>query len=214
MVIEIRGEEIVLDKDRALYIASMNMLVISDLHLGKSAHFRRAGLSVPAIIGQNDLQRLELLVKKYQPETLLITGDMFHHDYNHEIEEFATWRNSYPQLKIILVRGNHDRLLYSKSSNLGIEVYDTHFNAGPFCFVHQQKDVACTDKYVISGHIHPGVQLTGRAKQRLRFPCFFFGPTYALLPAFSTFTGLYIIYPQKEDKIYALTLDKVIHITF
>ncbi|RRN78134.1 ligase-associated DNA damage response endonuclease PdeM [Pseudoxanthomonas sp. SGD-10] len=213
MVTEINGEKIVLDKKRAMYVPSLETLIISDLHLGKSAHFRREGLPVPAVIGQSDLQRLGILIEKYQPHTLIITGDMFHHSYNHEVEDFIAWRKGYPDLKIILVKGNHDRILARAANNLEIEIYDTYYNSGPFCFVHQQKDVACTDKYVISGHIHPGIQLSGRAKQRLRFPCFYFGTAYALLPAFSTFTGLYIIYPQKEDKIYAITPERVFNVT-
>lgn len=105
MTIISQGEELILDKERALFLPKHQLLAISDLHLGKSAHFRQAGLQVPATIAQTDLQRLNLLIKHYHPKTLLINGDMFHHGLNTDIDEFAEWRKQYQQLDFLLVKG-------------------------------------------------------------------------------------------------------------
>jgi metallophosphoesterase superfamily enzyme len=102
MNITSQGEEIVLDKERALYLPKHQLLAISDLHLGKSAHFRQAGVQVPSTIGQSDLQRLSLLIEKYRPETLLINGDMFHHGLNTDIDDFSVWRKQYQSLNFLL----------------------------------------------------------------------------------------------------------------
>ena len=82
MTITIRDEELILDKERAIYLPQQQLLAISDLHLGKAAHFRKSGLQVPSTLAQGDLKRLSTLIEKYQPLTLLINGDMFHHDLN------------------------------------------------------------------------------------------------------------------------------------
>jgi metallophosphoesterase superfamily enzyme len=66
--------------------------------------------------------------------------------------------------------------------------------------------------FTFSGHIHPGVVMNGIGKQSLRFPCFYFTKNYAVLPAFSHFTGLYKINPKKNDKVFALIENAVVKI--
>ena len=67
MTITSHGEELILDKERAIYLPKHRLLAISDLHLGKSAHFRQAGVPVPATVAQNDLVRLSGILEKYKP---------------------------------------------------------------------------------------------------------------------------------------------------
>ncbi|WP_431295097.1 ligase-associated DNA damage response endonuclease PdeM [Pedobacter sp. P26] len=212
MTIISQGEELILDKERALFLPKHQLLAISDLHLGKSAHFRQAGLQVPATIAQTDLQRLNLLIKHYHPKTLLINGDMFHHGLNTDIDEFAEWRKQYQQLDFLLVKGNHDRLSHANYAAMGINIHEPSFCLGPFCFIHDAPNCAEEELYPISGHIHPGVTIVGKAKQRLKFPCFYFGTDYAVLPAFSLFTGLYNIYPKTSDRIFAITPKSVVEV--
>ncbi len=136
MTITSHGEELILDKERALYLPQHQLLAISDLHLGKSAHFRQAGVQVPSTIAQNDLQRLGLLIEKYKPTTLLINGDMFHHGLNADIDEFSAWRKQYQELNFLLVKGNHDRLTNTDYASMNIDIHEPNFCLGPFCFIH------------------------------------------------------------------------------
>ncbi|SDC05950.1 ligase-associated DNA damage response endonuclease PdeM [Pedobacter soli] len=212
MTITSHGEELILDKERALYLPQHQLLAISDLHLGKSAHFRQAGVQVPATIGQSDMQRLSGLIEKYRPKTLLITGDMFHHGLNTDIDDFSDWRNAYADLKLLLVKGNHDKLSHADYASMQIEIHDPSFCLGPFCFIHDAPKNDADELYPISGHIHPGVTIVGKAKQRLKFPCFYFGNSYAVLPAFSLFTGLYNVYPKNNERIFAVTPKAVVEV--
>ncbi|HTN20188.1 MAG TPA: ligase-associated DNA damage response endonuclease PdeM [Pelobium sp.] len=212
MTITSHGEELILDKERAIYLPNYRLLAISDLHLGKSAHFRQAGVPVPASVAQNDLVRLSGVLEKYKPTTLLINGDMFHHGLNADIDEFAQWRKNYQELQFLLVKGNHDRLAKADYAAMNINIHEPSFCLGPFCFIHDAPKCTEEELYPISGHIHPGVNMVGKAKQRLRFPCFYFGKTYAVMPAFSVFTGLYNIRPKAGEKIFAVTRDMVIEI--
>lgn len=212
MTINVKGEELVLDKERAVYLPKHGLLVISDLHLGKSAHFRQAGLNVPATIAQNDLQRLDVLLSTYNPETLLINGDMFHHGLNADIDAFKAWRTERKNIKFLLVKGNHDLLDTAEYDNMNIDIEESSFCLGPFCFIHDAPKCTKEELYPISGHIHPGVTVFGKAKQRLKFPCFYFGNDYAILPAFSCFTGLYKIKPKKNERIFAITPNAVVEV--
>lgn len=209
MTIDCKGESLELNKDKAIYWASQQMLIISDLHMGKGAHFRKAGIQVPNTITDTDLDKLALLILKYAPSVLLVTGDMFHHKMNSEVETFKIWRLSFPDLKIILVKGNHDLLKASDYEGLSLEIYHKEYLCAPFRFVHDQLEI--TDEYYnISGHIHPGITIYGKARQRLRFPCFYFGSTCAILPAFSVFTGLSKIKAAEDGQFYAITPESVV----
>jgi len=212
MTITSQGEELILDKERALYLPKHQLLAISDLHLGKSAHFRQAGLQVPATIGLSDLQRLSLLIEKYDPKVLLINGDMFHHGLNTDIEIFERWRMQYHHIKFLLVKGNHDKLTVADYEAMHIEIHEPSFCLGPFCFIHDAPQNTKEELYPISGHVHPGVSIVGKAKQRLKFPCFYFGKKHAILPAFSLFTGLYNVYPKADERIFAVTPKNVVEV--
>ena len=58
--------------------------------------------------------------------------------------------------------------------------------------------------YIFSGHIHPAISMRGMANQSLHFPCFYFGAQYAVLPAFSRFSGTHTIKPKRGESVYAL----------
>lgn len=212
MKITIRGEELILDKERAIYFPEQKILAISDLHLGKAAHFRKAGLQIPSTLAQSDLQRLANLLDHYQPSTLLINGDMFHHEINTDIAVFEEWKAAYKNIKFALVKGNHDHLHNAEYEQLGIEIHEPSFCTSNFCFIHDA--VKCKEKelYPISGHVHPGISIVGKAKQRLKFPCFYFGNNYAVMPAFSAFTGLYLIKPNPMEQVFAITPNNVVKV--
>lgn len=209
MTIICKEEELILSKERSIYWAAQKMLIISDLHIGKSAHFRKHGIQVPSGVGEGDLQRLARLIDLYDPQTLLITGDMFHHKSNSEVAVFSEWRKEFSQLRFQLIKGNHDQLRPVEYASLNIELIQKELICAPFRFIHEKPESTDTT-YTISGHIHPGVTLYGKARQRLNFPCFYFGENNAILPAFSAFTGLSRIQPQKNDRFYAITPSGVV----
>ena len=93
-----------------MYWQEERALILSDLHIGKGGHFRKAGIPVPGQLQTDDLERLGSLVEAFSPEKLIVVGDMFHSRANGELEVFAKWRSKFPALGVILVRGNHDIL--------------------------------------------------------------------------------------------------------
>lgn len=209
MIIDCSGQQLTLSKERAIFWAEKKMLIISDLHIGKSAHFRRSGIQVPNTVGLTDLQRLNALMKEFAPDTLLITGDMFHNNINSDADAFREWRSNYTDLKVVLVKGNHDALKNEDYQALDIEFHPRELLCAPFRFIHDQPEEA-DGFYNISGHIHPGIILYGKARQQLKFPCFYFGRHCAILPAFSVFTGLKIMKGEEGDRFYAITPAKVV----
>ncbi len=194
-----------LSHERCIFWEDQQALILSDLHLGKSGHFRKAGIAVPQTVFMEDMQRLVAQIQFFKPRLLIIVGDLFHSNANKEHDLFVKWRNDFPAIEIHLVMGNHDILKKKFYDDAGIINGNCELNIGGFSFTHDINDCQLpTGNYIFSGHIHPGIQLNGAGKQSLRFPCFYFGKEYAVLPAFGKFTGTYLVQPQKNDPVFAI----------
>jgi uncharacterized protein len=164
---------------------------------------------------KEDLQRLVSELQYFQPRQLLVVGDMFHSHENKELEWFKKWRFDFPDLSVRLVKGNHDILHEAWYKEAEVQIYAKELIAPPFAFLHDLQDASksVNHNYLFSGHIHPGVRLSGIGKQSLRFPCFYFTPQYCVLPAFSHFTGFALIEQKPGDAVFAIVNQSIVSIT-
>jgi len=200
----LRGQQLWLSPHRCLYWEEERSLILSDLHFGKTGHFRKAGIAVPQSVYREDLLRLLSLIQYFQPKQLLIVGDLFHSRENKELDLFLRWRDDFPDLGFRLVLGNHDILRADWYVKAGIVVNEGVLGMGGFAFVHDIEDAEESGPYYFSGHLHPGIRINGMGKQSLQFPCFYFGGEYAILPAFGRFTGTVSIDPGAESNVFAI----------
>lgn len=209
MDIEILEEQFVLYPQKAIFWRSQNALLLSDLHLGKINHFRRAGIPVPSKANDHNLEVLIDLVRLCNPARILCLGDLFHSHYNAEWEVFGEVVKYFSPITFELVLGNHDIMGTYQYSRKGIQIHDS-LRIGKFLLTHHPLESVPDGMYNIAGHLHPGVSLRGRGRQAMTLPCFFFGENQAFLPAFGKFTGLARIAPKKEDKVYVVAEEKVL----
>lgn len=199
------NQHFLLSPDRCIFWEEEKALILSDLHLGKTGHFRKSGINVPQAVFKEDMQRLFTLIQQFSPQQLIVIGDMFHSHSNKEHDFFLRWRNDFSSLPIQLIRGNHDILAGDWYNEAGITVIDEQHSIGNFIFTHDIADAEHTeDSYAFSGHIHPGISISGGSRQSLHFPCFYFSKTHAVLPAFSRFTGSASIRPKRGEKVVAI----------
>jgi uncharacterized protein len=208
--ISVAGERLVLHPHRALYWDRLRWLVVSDLHLGKAAHFRKAGAALPEGQDEATLARLDAVIANFRPERLLILGDLFHSSHNNSWAPFTAWALR-QNIALHLVPGNHDILADRRYAEAGITVRPERWTMGGFQFAHADEGDkgGCT----ISGHVHPGVVLAGRGRQSMRLPCFLINDHRVLLPAFGTSTGTFVIQPGRMDRVYACTDSLVLEVT-
>src|SRR3982751_3668784 len=96
--------------ERVLFWENENTVIVSDLHFGKTGHFRKSGIAVPQSVYKEDLQRLIVQLQFYKPQQLIVVGDLFHSVANKELEFFKKWRQDFSELHVELVKGNHDIL--------------------------------------------------------------------------------------------------------
>ncbi len=192
-----------LSAQRCAFWEDQKALILSDLHFGKTGHFRKAGIAVPQSVFKEDLQRLIALIDFFKPAQIIAVGDLFHSKANLELELFKRWRSDFPDLKFHLVKGNHDILKEDWYAEAGLTVWPLQLQIGNIGFNH---DICKTAPGTFSfcGHLHPGITLHGMGKQSLRFPCFYFAPDHCILPAFSRFTGLAAVDKNRAQSVYAI----------
>jgi DNA ligase-associated metallophosphoesterase len=220
----IQNQQLWLSPERLIFWENEKALIISDLHFGKTGHFRKSGIAVPQSVYKEDLQRLVSQIQYFQPSQLIIVGDFFHSQLNKELDLFKKWRADLPNLIIHLVKGNHDILHNDWYSQCDIRLVEERKIINEFCFIHDisvigrqtpvigQDYKQQTTNYFFSGHIHPGIRMNGAGKQSLCFPCFYFGKEYAVLPAFSRFTGVALIGPKKNENVFAIVGNKLVQL--
>ncbi|MEM9324219.1 MAG: ligase-associated DNA damage response endonuclease PdeM [Bacteroidota bacterium] len=205
----LKGEKIKLLPGKVLYWVERKLMIVSDVHLGKAGHFRKHGIAVPGNIHVHDQQQLSDLLLAHTVDDLVFLGDLFHSDANAEWHLFAEWARSIEGTRLTLVRGNHDILPLREYQACGLNTVE-RLTLGPFSLTHQEE---VDDQYYnISGHLHPAIKLRGAAKQGLKLPCFFFRPNHAYMPAFGNFTGLYTLRKRREDKVFAVTGNRVMRV--
>ncbi len=207
---QVCNQHLLISGDRYIYWEEKSALIMSDLHLGKSGHFRKNGIPVSGSVFREDIARLSESIRLFNPRMLILVGDLFHSSHNREHEEFIRWRNDFPVPAIELVKGNHDILSKKFYSSAGITVHPFQFTLDEFSFVHDRECSPEVQSYCFTGHIHPGVSLYGLARQRLNFPCFYFGKDHAVLPAFGRFTGTYPIKAKTGDHVFAIAEGQIL----
>lgn len=190
VALEIAGSELWLLAERAVYWPQRRALLVADIHFGKAAAFRRLGQPVPRGTTEGNLQRLDALLQRYPIEQLIFLGDFLHAPESHAaatLARLAHWRAEHGELRLTLIRGNHDRRAGDPPAELGIEIVSEPLLAGPFALQHEP--TPHPTHHVLAGHVHPAYRLRGRGRQSLRLPCFCIGERVSLLPAFGEFTG-------------------------
>jgi metallophosphoesterase superfamily enzyme len=135
----IQDQEFVFDCRRAIYWPKRKILLAADLHWGKTQYLRQHGIAITDKVFESDLIRLSKIMDDYETDTLLILGDLIHHEKSLSkgiIDKVAHFRDHNP-CELILVKGNHDR--YTKfPPSWGIveepDFYIDHFS----CYHHNR----------------------------------------------------------------------------
>lgn len=182
--LQLAGETVELLGERALYRPAHRALLIADLHLGKADVFRRAGIGLPAGGTAHDLERLDALLAHRDVQALWILGDLLHGPAPRAAwhRRWSAWREQHCALRVIAIRGNHDRAL--AGADLHIEAAGEQVEDGPFVLRHDP--LPHPTRHVLCGHLHPLAKLPGVSR---RWPVFWLRERVTILPAFSQFTA-------------------------
>lgn len=168
----------------ALWWAAHDLLVVSDLHLGKSDRIaRRTGTMVPPYETYDTLLRLETDIATTGARQVICLGDSF--------DDMASSANLDPKNRDWIltlqsgrdwtwIEGNHDPAPLSLGGH-----HRAEHTVDGLTFRHIADPQMQAE---ISGHYHPKLRLPVRGKLISR-PCFMFDARRLILPAYGTYTG-------------------------
>ncbi len=167
--------------DLSVFLPVPKILVIGDLHLGLEENLVSEGIFIPKLHFSELLERLNLLLKKTRPKTIIINGDLKHEFGRITNEE---WRNVLQLIdllskhsRLVLVKGNHDSILGPIAKKRNVEVKDFFaFNGFYICHGHEipNDENFKKAKTVIIGHEHPAITIDDSIR-RESFKCFLVG---------------------------------------
>jgi DNA ligase-associated metallophosphoesterase len=197
------GRALWLCPERAAFWPDERVLFVADFHLGKAHSFRRLGVPVPGGTSEANLDRLGRLVDRLDAAEVVFLGDLLHSAHARSgpgREAFASWRAARRSLALTLVRGNHDDHAGDPPLEWAIALVDEPAARGPWVLCHHPAPQP--GRAVLAGHLHPGAQLAGRARDRVRLPAFLWREDVLVLPAFGEFTGLHTIQRRPGDRCF------------
>ena len=183
------GERLEPRPSGALHWPARALLVVGDLHLGRSERLARQGAGLlPPYETTDTLNRLEEEIGALAPRLVICLGDSFDdleaaaalaEDVALRIERLAAGR------RWIWVAGNHDPG--------PVDLPGTHLAEaalGPLVFRHIAEPGAALgpSRGEVSAHFHPKARVSRRG-QRISRPCFLADDQRVILPAFGTYTG-------------------------
>ncbi len=168
----------------ALYWPSQKCLIVADLHFEKGSAYAARGVHLPPYDTSATLTRLEELVARLKPDSVIALGDSFH-DQGARARiapsDAARINNLTNACAWTWIAGNHDPLPEGFGGTIAEEV-----RRASLTFRHEPAPAPATGE--VAGHLHPCavVQVRGR---RLRRRCFASDGTRLILPAFGAYTG-------------------------
>lgn len=188
-----------LDSRLALWLAKERLLVIADLHWGYAASHRARGNLLPWWGDEEIEQRLEALVRDYQPVEMLWLGDVVHAAEGGARAEAFLRRSA---VRITALAGNHDRRWRGAS--------ETRTTRGRYFFHHG--DAACAvpaDCIEVIGHHHPAISWTDGAGSSLKLPALVVGESRLVLPAFSPWAAGAPWTSERNETLWAVAPTRI-----
>ncbi len=210
--IELNGVELFLLPQKVVYIPIHELLIVSDWHIGKLGHFRKAGVFVPPMRLEEEFARLDVLLNALTIKQVVFLGDLFHSEWNYEWDEFQHFLSRYPKITFTLTRGNHDILPEAILAKSIIQVKEYILLPEGIVLSHEpivQLDVGL---YNLVGHLHPGCEVALQGRQYYKLPCFHLEKGVLTLPAFGRWTGLFILPKRQDNRLFAVVGNDVVEL--
>ncbi len=167
----------------ALHWPDEDLLVVSDLHLGKAARqSAQGGAQLPPYEAQETLTRLEADLAASGARRVICLGDSF------DTLEIAAGFPEAEGARITAMQAGRDWTWIEGNHDPGpLELGGTHLREariGPLTFRH----IASGDSAEVSGHYHPKARLIARGRSLIR-PCFLMDSQKLVMPSYGSFTG-------------------------
>lgn len=150
----------------SLFIKKTKTLIISDLHIGLEAALNKEGVLIPRFQFDDLKEKTKQLLTEKKPERVILNGDIKHNFGKISKQE---WKNTFEYIdmlkencEIVLIKGNHDKMLDPITDKRDLEIKTHHYEEGIY-ISHGDEIPANIDfhkaKVLIVGHEHPSITL-------------------------------------------------------
>ena len=180
---------ILFDSSGSIYITELAILLISDLHIGKSYSCAKNGNFLPPFEIDETIEKIKSIVDFYNPKKIISLGDSFHEASTLEIIDKIYIKNLnkiFKEREVIFIDGNHDAELKSKEKINA--TFKDSLKLDNFNFTHIKNSKIIDNLFEFSGHFHPKVSIISN-RVTYSFKCFVLGKNFCILPSFGTYTG-------------------------
>lgn len=180
---------ILFDSSGSIYITELSILLMSDLHIGKSYSCAKNGNFLPPFEIDETIEKIKSIVDFYNPKKIISLGDSFHEASTLEIIDKIYIKNLnkiFKKREVIFIDGNHDAELKSKEKIDAI--FKDSLKLSNFNFTHIKNSKIINNLFEFSGHFHPKVSIISN-RVTYSFKCFVLGKNFCILPSFGTYTG-------------------------
>ncbi len=182
-LVSILDADFVADLSGALYWEDARILIVSDLHLEKGSSFAERGVLLPPYDTAATLARLNDVIVRHDPRTVIALGDSFHDREAHtrlSLEDSDAIKALQAGRDWIWISGNHDPALPREIGGVVAE----EIAIGSIVFRHEPTG-SCGE---IAGHLHPKARVSTRGRSVER-RCFASDGERVVMPAFGSYTG-------------------------
>lgn len=174
-----QGADLIARASGALHWQAEALLVVSDLHLGKSERMaRRGGALLPPYDTRETLARLDAEIGATNPRRVVCLGDSF------DDLDSADSLDDDDRLSLLRLMAGRDWIWIEGNHDAGpVDIGGSHKASvaiGPLTFHH----IVDGTTGEIGGHFHPKARIGGTTR-----PCFLIDPIRVILPAFGAYTG-------------------------
>jgi hypothetical protein len=195
------GERIeIIENYPAIYLESIDTVVIADLHLGIERELASNGIFFPRFQYRDIKDSLLSIVSKISPKQIIIDGDLKHRfgertdqEFNEVVESLTLLSQDVEQ--VIVIRGNHDNFvkgLFTKFPKT--KFVQSAYSQGDFIFTHGHEIPAGIEtsgsKMIVIGHEHPAIVLRDDVGAKVKLRALLVGSTklkmdLVVMPAYS-----------------------------
>ena len=197
-----------------LYHSGLDLLVVSDIHLGLEGTMTADGNYVPKFQLDELLEDLQQAQKLTEASRILVNGDLKNEfttsrfTERNEIKDFLGFLDENFE-ETIIIEGNHDAFVDATANKYDLDVKKYHLEDGVL-FTHghisvDELDLEDDFETMVIGHEHPALRLEDDIGIKEKIPCFLYGElneggNIIVLPAFAKVSrGNDINYiPQRE----------------
>ncbi len=195
------ADDTVISSYGIVYKPNEETVGLSDLHLGFEIYMESQGFFLPRMQMKLEEERIETILREYEPSTILINGDIKHEFGRNTPQEWVEIRRLFTMLinrcRVTVIRGNHDNYIINIARTFGIRVVKSQ-EVGGAKFAHGDTLVGGRKgSMTIIGHEHPAIRIVDSVGGSVKFPVFLYfeDDPLLILPAFSPFAlGTDVLY--------------------